>query len=326
VRKSLEATDKVCYLLLNVGIPTSGSKFISWEDGVEETFSIKEQITIAKSACKKMGVTLRIIEVRINQSKNLRFVFHIPYFRRDDERVTKAIESFLFSLSLFTPTYISDDFIAYYCFPSSFVHNNLYISGDELVRYEKTRPFEKKVLSSPVSDLLSFGVSGSHYDYMRAWEFSPILFSNNHLFNAARFFVNSQKNFYISPGEIDELVENSDEQARNSIEQNILEDALISSFKAVEAILGDLPKKDTKLLNKILEIGLDPHEMVGFVDKKPIYLHIREMESFRNQKSAHGRSLNRNITFLDIKGFQECARTIVYYGIHSELEKQRKED
>lgn len=321
MKQSLESSNKVCYLLLNIGIPTSDSRIIHLE-GEEKRFSLKDQIKSAKKACKKMGVKIRVLEIRTNDSKHLRFVFHDPYFRKDDKRVTKAIESFLFSLSLFTPTFIGDNFISNYCFPSNLVHDNLYILGPELVNFEETRPYEEKVLSSPVSDLLSFGVSGSHSDYMRAWSFSHVVFFNNHLFNAVRFCVNSQKNFYISPGEIDELVENSGEQAKNSIEQNILEDALISSFKAVEAILGDLPKKDTKLLNKVLEIGLDPHELVGYVDKKPLYLHIREMENFRNSKSAHGRSLNRDITFLELKEFQECATTIVYYGIRSELKKQ----
>jgi len=321
-RKLFKSTNKVCYLLLDIGVPTDGTKIILLGSR-EERYSLKDQILIAKKACKKMGVRLRVLEVRTEEYKHLRYVFHTPYFRKDDKKVTKAIESFVFSLSLFTLTHISDNFKTHYCFPSFLVHDDLYLLGPELVNFEETRPYKDKLLSSPTSDLLSFGVSGSHHDYMEAWKFSSVVFSKDHLFNAARFLVNSQKHF---SGEINELIENPDEQADNSLEQNILEDALISAFKAIEAILGDLPKKDTKLQNKILEIGLDPFEMVGYVDKQPLYLHIREMENFRNQKSAHGRGLNRDITYLELEGFQECARTVVYHGIRSELEKQSNKD
>lgn len=320
-KRKYRSTNKVCYLVLDIGIPQHPAK-VFFEDGIEETFTIKDNLLQARKACKKMGIKVRAIEIRDDEKDGLvskRYVFHNPYYRRDDEKIVKASESFLFSLSLYIPVSTNKNLLENYCFPSFLVHENEYIIDKELIDFEKNRPYDQRILDFPSLDLFSDTISGGHYDYIKAWKFAIVAFYNPKLFNAIRFFRNSQKNFYVFPGQLDEIINNPNEKANNSLEQNIFEDTLLNSFKAVEAIIGHLPKKDKKLFSKLYEISLDPYEMVGYGTPRPIYIFIREMEKFRDTKSAHGSNLWRDITVLELLNFQEFARTIVYYGFIKKL-------
>ncbi len=314
----MKTTNKVCYLLLNIGASAWDSR-VADSEGNEKIFSQKDQVQVAKKSCRKMGVKVEFIEIR-DKEKNFdtqkRFVLRMPYFRKDDVKITKIIESFVFSLELFIgPSYVGN---THYCFPAELVHNGSYILASDLVALEERKRFYERISSS---DLLSFGISGGQSDYINAWKFSSVVFSEENLFNAVRFLANSQQKFYIYPGELDEIIYGPNENARSSLQQNSLEESLISSFRAIEAVLGNLPTKDTKLFSKMLKIGLDPQEPVGYTDHQPLYKHIRKAEKFRNSKSAHGRSTERDITLLDMQEFQECARLVVYYGLISKTDK-----
>jgi len=102
-------------------------------------------------------------------------------------------------------------------------------------------------------------------------------------------------------------------------EQSRFENALISSFKVIEAIIGDPPGDDRKFHRKLRSIGVDPHELVGYRDKKPIHEVIREMNIARDKKSADGSTPDRSIAVANMLGYQACSRYVLIYALENYL-------
>ncbi|MGA3245436.1 MAG: hypothetical protein ABSE41_12525 [Bacteroidota bacterium] len=107
------------------------------------------------------------------------------------------------------------------------------------------------------------------------------------------------------------------------------EAAVLNAFKAVEAIIGDPPKNEKKFRQCLIDVGLDPDELVGFVGRGPdsgtdlrvpICEKIRQMSYVRDKKAAHGRSsADRRLSYFQIMDFQECAATVVQVAIEHKL-------
>jgi hypothetical protein len=84
-------------------------------------------------------------------------------------------------------------------------------------------------------------------------------------------------------------------------------------------VIGDPPKDDRRFFAKLAELGLDPKEQVGYLEKMPFEGMIRRMNEARDKRSAHGSTRNRTISVSELLEFQNCARTIVVTA----LEKAR---
>jgi hypothetical protein len=114
----------------------------------------------------------------------------------------------------------------------------------------------------------------------------------------------------VYPGGIDEVT-HDDVCPHSASMRSRFEDALHNSFKAVEAIIGDPPKDDRRLSEKLKKIGINFDEPVGYRVKEPIGTVIRSMSAARDKKSAHGNTRHRSITPAELLEFQACAHLVV---------------
>jgi hypothetical protein len=152
-----------------------------------------------------------------------------------------------------------------------------------------------------------------------AWRIAAVTFGDAALFDATRFLHRSYENFSVSPGGISEVLSDPDNPSKTGAVQNNFEDALHSAFKAIEAVIGDPPKDDRRFFAKLAELGLDPKEEAGYLEKMPFERMIRRMNEARDKRSAHGSTRNRRISAAELLDFQTCAETIVVTA----LEKAR---
>lgn len=189
---------------------------------------------------------------------------------------------------------------------------------EDLVHYEESRPFEERTSEFPGLALSrSFGTSETYVD--AAWKITPLIMHDANLKLAAQFLSESQDNFFVWPGGMDEAIGQSAYVPKSVYEQVRFENALQNAFKAIEAVIGNPPKSDIKFFQTIKEIGLDPSEEFGLNDL-PLNKVIRKMSIARDKKSAHGSTKDRNISVGELLDYQFCARLIVITAFEKQLD------
>lgn len=318
---SANSNNKFCYFVLNIKVPISPTTIIPFETDsniIENEINYKDHLGVAIDACKLLGVKLQVIETRENESDtgNRRYVLRHPYYKKDNGIILKLIEALIFCLSLNgPPVFGSKEPDLYYEFPPNIIQKGKYIIKNQLVEFEESKPYPERTVDFPYSRFFSIDGWGGVSTYINSWKFVPIVFSNPNLLNAARFFTISQNNFYVFPGQREDVILGLEIVSNNLIEQNTFESALLNSFKAIEAVLGILPKKNKKLFIKLDNIGVDFQKEIGYPPYEPMYKLLRKMEYYRNIKSAHGNSTERELTVLELMNFQLCARLIIYSAI-----------
>ena len=121
-----------------------------------------------------------------------------------------------------------------------------------------------------------------------AWRIAATSFGSPALFDALRFMRRSYDNFYVWPGQIRDVAWDVDGGPNTGSGQSRFEEALHSAFKAIEAIIGDPPRDDRRLFEKLRAIGIDPDEEVGYAEKEKISAVIRSMNTARDKKARTG--------------------------------------
>jgi len=148
-----------------------------------------------------------------------------------------------------------------------------------------------------------------------AWKITPLLFQNDRIYNAVSFLKTGQDDFFVRPGEINEIFAKWNQSSKTGFYQRKFENSLQNAFKAIEAIIGDPPKDNKKFFAKIKGIGLDPFEEFGYLSKDPLHVVIPQMNAARDKKAAHGSTKDRIITLGEMMTYQDCAHLIVAAAI-----------
>ena len=305
----IDNSNKVSYLLLHLGVPVAYS------------LTSGKHLVAAKKAAKTLGIQLSTISVEIdNKNPSFpRYLFHFPYFQRNDELASRFADTVLIVASVTYGPFLDDkDDVSVFRIPMSLIGNRKSIHLGELIQLEESRAWEDKIADFDTVSLIGSEVQFSDRAVEMAWELTPLLFKDDRFLRAFRFLKASQDNFYVWSGEIDNAIENAHTTAKNVFHQSRLENALQDSFKAIEAILGDPPKDDKKFIRKIEAIGLNPNESFGLANK-PLYQTIRDMNEARDKKAAHGSTSNRHISVGELLDYQYCARLIVIQASKSEI-------
>ena len=304
--------NRACYLLLQIHIK-------HYNIGKPLSTRCIKSINVAKEAGKSLGIMIWPIRLiyKGHESGNYVYIFRYPRYKKDDLDAVIIGESYFLSLSFtFGPWADLDDTQFVYCFPSELIHDGtLFI--DDLMEYEESRPYNERTIENPT---YTFGrsFSTSEYDMDAAWKITPYIYKNRKLKQSLRFLVESQENFFVWPGGIDDAIDQSDYIPKTSFEQIKFENALQNAFKSIEAIIGDPSKDDRKLFVKLREVGVDPTEKIG-LDQEPISEIIRKMNIARDKKAAHGSTFDRDITVGEMLDYQFCARYILLSAIEHEL-------
>ena len=312
--KQIINNNRVCYLLLQVGVPSN-----SYPAKLANGF---QSIKVAKNVGKKIGIIVFPFQFRsISKDKGeYRFVFRFPWYKRNDEHANKISEAFLLGLSIsFGPWIDPNQSIAAYCFPSELINDEM-LSVDDLINFENSLPYPDRSTEFPHT---LFAHSFTTFDrYINnAWELTPLILNNNSLRRAAQFLVKSQEDFFVWPGQIQDVIDHAGYIPDSLFDQVRFESALHNAFKSVEAIIGDPPRDDNKFYSLLSSFDLDPLELVGYQSKRPLHEVIRNMNIARDKKSAHGSTPSKNITAGELLEYQSCAKYIVRMAFNQFLGK-----
>jgi hypothetical protein len=305
---------RVWYLVLHIGVPCRP---------VDRGF--RRHMRRVRDAVRQAGVMIRCVEICDNPTrpmwKHPHYLFRFLRFRRDDSAATRLAESFLYALALTSAPVIEPDEEALTLrVPDSMVRNRDTVSLDALIKVEAARAPEEISIAFPHVALATVA-STTEERFEAAWRIGSLVFRDQQLFEAARFLKASRDDFFVSPGEVNEVVYGDEIVPRTSAVQTRFENALQNAFKAIEAVIGHPPKDDRKFFEKLRDIGLDPNEEVGYGEKRPLHEAIRRANDARDKKSAHGRTGDRTIMVGELLNHQACAECIIWAAVEKKLGK-----
>jgi len=300
------SSEKSCYLILHLIVPDE-----------EDAKNYRRHLSTLKDAGKKMKIN--IWPIAFKNSHIRRYTFRFLRYRRDDSTALKIAESFISAFSLVHGPAIepNPDGIVFR-YPNHLIDHEGTISFDDLLELEKSRPRQQRTCAYPGSSLGS-GLSTVLSDFEQAWRITPVIFENEHIFQASRFFRASRDLFYVHNGALNEVLKSPELTAKSGFEQIRFENALQNAYKSIEALLGDLPKNNIRFFSKLREIGLNPYEEVGYDTTNHLHIVIREMNKARDKKAAHGSTKDRTIFVKELMNYQECAAFVLCEAIGSIL-------
>lgn len=237
----------------------------------------------------------------------------------DHQRARQIADALALSFTLLEgPLFSLDDLARIYPFPAGMLQDDGYLFVDKLLAYDRSLPFEERFGPVELQLALAKSIHIGEGQMVRVWALVPVV-AEEPLSRALRFLEASFREFYVFPGEVPEVLGRPEETPMNADSQTRAENALLNAYKAVEALIGDLPKDEGKYLEKLKNIGVDPFRQVGYETSLLLHRRIRELNRVRNKKSAHGSTSNRRITYYDLMDFQLCARLVVIGALEQKL-------
>lgn len=298
--------EKSCYLILHLIVPSE-----------EDSKNYKRHL-LALSEAGKM-INIKVWPIAFKNSHIKMYSFRFLRYRPDHSAALRIAESFISAFSLVNgPAIESDPDGIVFRYPNHLIDEEGTISLDDLIKLEESRPMPERTCSYPRGSL-GGGVGGVPVYFEQAWRITPVIFNHEHIFQATRFFRASQDLFYVHQGALNEVLASPELTVESGFDQTRFENTLQNTYKSIEALIGDLPKNDNKFFSKLKAIGLNPHEEVGYDEKKQLHVILREMNKARDKKAAHGSTKNRTIFVKELMNYQECAAFIISEAIGSIL-------
>ena len=304
---------QVWYLLLHYGVPITSH-------GVD---LVKVHFQKVQQAYKPTGIKVVPVDITFGNLKHkmTRYLFRFPRYRKDDKRALHFVESFTFAFAIVAFPLVEQNQDGYTLrIPRTMIKSDASVCFDDLLALEENRPPDMLTLAFPHGSIGTAAFTTSDR-FEAAWRLVPLLMSNPRLSDAVRFWKASNDDFYIFPGEIRDVLAASNSTPTTQADQTRYETALQNSFKAIEAIIGDLPKNDLKFFARIKANGLGPHEKVGYETKEELHAVIRNMNKARDKKAAHGSTRKRTITLGEMFNYHSCAEYVVFHAMETALGK-----
>ncbi len=299
---------RVWYALLQIGTPS--------QDYSDQTAERHIQ-TVEGELKSAVNLTLRRLDLKCSEGSHFAglYLYRFPEYRRNDPDATHLAEAFVYAFSLvaYPALEVHHDSLTLRI-PHSLVSRIPSPSLRDLIALEEARPPEYRCLDYPLATIGTVGSTVAS-DHEAAWRVAAVTFNEPRLFDATRFLTRSQQNFYVYPGQIQDVLDQPEAIPNSASRQTDFEEALHNAFKAIEAVVGDPPKDNRRFFKRLEAIGIDPMEEVGFENRVPIYSLIREMNEARNKRAAHGSTQPRTIRVSELLNFQGCAAEIVFAAV-----------
>ena len=311
-RVKVNIDERTWYVLLQIGFPEHTRNPYPRRLGLShDSSAAKRHLTVVRNECRPLGIEIRSIDISIGrrQAGFEHYVFRFRDFRRDDSAAIRLTEAFAYGMALATGPLADANDPLVLRVPDALIHRKRTVPLDALVTLEESRPWGERTFPFPNARIASVSKTVTEAHEL-GWRIAAVTYQNAALFDATRFLQRSYENFYVSPGGISEVMYD-DAPPSTGAGQNDREDALHSAFKAIEAVIGDPSKNDRRFFATLANIGIDPAEEVGYLNKIPIHKMIRRMNEARDKRSAHGSTRDRKISAAELLDFQTCADEIV---------------
>ena len=253
-----------------------------------------KHLSATRQCAKTLGIKLKCVEIEYQKESirtaQPRYIFSFPRYKRDDAEAMRIAQAFLLGFEVMNgPSFDPAESlpclrVAATSFPKK-----------ERYYFEEIEVLDDQLHSSFAAMLLGTAFFAADEIVAAAWRITPLLRSNEDLHRAAAFLRTSQLSYWIPEVDLGEAIEQAAEMAPNALIQSRWEDALQNAFKAIEAIVGDPPKDETRFHAKLSSAGLDPNAESGLVSKDRLSAQIRRMNVARDKKSAHESVPNRHL-------------------------------
>jgi hypothetical protein len=151
----------------------------------------------------------------------------------------------------------------------------------------------------------------------RLFFYLPVVFKAPPLFDAIHFFENALSEYTFLGDDITYVLLNPQLGPRSAVERIRSEDAILNSFRCVEALVGE-PGNKTRFEARLRAAGIDPDERIGFRGQPQIAIRdkMRWLQELRDATCAHGK--RRRLappTFLEVMEAQQLAGEIAYSAL-----------
>jgi hypothetical protein len=253
-----------------------------------------------------------------------RYAFWLSNGQRNDEKAQRVADTLIATITLLYQTDLSrvpssDNGPVACWIPEHLLKWDRYVQHEDLIE-----------LDSSFQNRIGYSVMISQSIVDRAWSLLPIAMRDP-FFDAIHFYQESIKDFCFLGDAMNAVLHGEMTQPVSRSEFARAENAILNSFKAVEAIIGDPPKDDKKFYRRLTDAGIDPNEMVGFRARglsdgieqlEPIGKKIRKMNDARDRRAAHGRTgSDRRFTYSEIMEYQALAEYVVNIAIEHQLKR-----
>jgi hypothetical protein len=106
----------------------------------------------------------------------------------------------------------------------------------------------------------------------------------------------------------------------SALDRQRVETALLNAWKAIEALIGGEPGKGSRFRNRLIEVGIDPDEQVGFRGRprEALVDVLSRMYETRDARAAHGgptSARKRGITYYELMEAQHATKACLIRAV-----------
>lgn len=151
----------------------------------------------------------------------------------------------------------------------------------------------------------------------------PILLQSDRLFAACTFFQAACRDYAFTGDGISDILRQRSMPVKHERDRVQLENVILSSFRTVEAIVGE-PGKENRFRAMLISRGLDFDELVGFpgTRRKRLGHAIYALQSLRDATSAHGiRRRPHTVSWLEAMQAQHLAESVFHKALWQECRR-----
>jgi hypothetical protein len=149
----------------------------------------------------------------------------------------------------------------------------------------------------------------------------PFALQNEDLFNACSFFRESCKEYNFMDGAVSSILHNPKEIPENEARRLEIENVVLQSFRAIEAIVGQPGKNEDRYRQRLKRWGMKHGERVGFRKRHLLGKRIRWLNEARDSAAAHGkRRRQKPFTMHEAMEAQNLAESVLHPAMWFEAE------
>ena len=149
----------------------------------------------------------------------------------------------------------------------------------------------------------------------------PFVLQNEDLFNACSFFRESCKEYNFMDGAVSSVLHNPRQTPENEAQRLAIENVVLQSFRAIEAIVGQPGKNEDRYRQRLQKWGLKHGERVGFRKRHLLGKRIRWLNEARDSAAAHGkRRRAKPFTMYEAMEAQNLAESVLHRAVWFEAE------
>ena len=231
--------------------------------------------------------------------------------RADDEAAARIAEA-VWALHTLLGAYVLTDFgVVAYRVPGALLGTGSCpsISEGAVVQWDNSRPFAER-WSWERDGRLTLRVAVAPSKSWTALHAVPRALQSP-AFEALHLYQESVRKFTFLGDDLTQVMR-SDEFPARQADRAAVESAFVESFKAIEAMVGE-PGDEQRLRRRLVNMGIDPDEPVGYTEDLSIVRRIRDVHRTRDKRAGHGYRPQgvAPITYRELMNAQALARACI---------------